>query len=302
MWLLVLCGILTAVPVGAILPLDCVRIPFVGPWSYYHRPLGMQTSTDDVLVAALACQPKLFGFESTQEEVEGSRAVNNCRYLDLGTGIGSTLLIVAYNRHPTESIGIEAQHISFTMAKESVSELGTSSVKVMHADLRNAIPLVGERSFDLITANPPFSRVSDGVLSLPLDEQRRFARFELRGGVEDYCAVAQRLLRPAGRFILAFWHKDNGLQRVKSAAAASGLFCTRRVEVIGGSPTNSQPHISIFELALSAAAPNDATEQVVSLDIRRDSNTGGLSPKYKEICHSLGLRARPLKTKKKMHN
>jgi tRNA1(Val) A37 N6-methylase TrmN6 len=162
---------------------------------------------------------------------------------------------------------------------------------------------------DIVCTNPPFSRVGDGVHSLPQDEQRRFARFELRGGIEDYCAVAQRLLRPAGRFILAFWHKDNGLKRVQAAAAASGLYCTRRVDVVGGSPTNSQPHISIFEFALLSAARNDAAEQaaeqVVSLDIRRDSTTGGLSPKYKEICRSLGLHGRPLKIKiktKKTHN
>lgn len=61
---------------------------------------------------------------------------------------------------------------------------------------------------DLVTANPPYAQLGTGTL--PRDSQRLAARFETRGGVEDYCLVASKLIAEGtGRFILAFWNRDD---------------------------------------------------------------------------------------------
>src|SRR5262249_12273173 len=53
---------------------------------------------------------------------------------------------------------------------------------------------------------------------------------EERGGVEDYCAIAARLLAPGGRFVVcaaAFQHA-----RVLAGSAAATLAVTRTIEVV----------------------------------------------------------------------
>ena len=121
---------------SALVPTDAVRVPYCGSWSYYHRPKGHQTSTDDILVAAVACRPSIiFGASDATPSLTGSR------YLDLGCGIGSTLLCVAFNSRPAMSLGIEAQLISFELVSRTVHELEpgpAASGRVLHGDFGDA--------------------------------------------------------------------------------------------------------------------------------------------------------------------
>ena len=273
-------------------PVDAVRAPYVGDdWHYYFRPNGHQTSTDDVLVAAGACKPWLV-FGSGSDE-NAAALTSSHRYLDLGTGIGSTLLLVAYNAMPLESVGIESQAMSYEMLSRTLSELKEAPpVRAVHGDLRDhATLLPPDSTFHCITANPPFTKLGTGPLCQ--DEQRTYARFELRGGIEEYCDCAAKLLAPDGRFVVAFWHKDDGLSRVKCAAAASGLQIKRRTDVIGGAPDNTVPHISVFELVKG----QEEEERVHELNLTRDPFTGGIGKRYREIQRGLSMRPRPLKSK-----
>ena len=67
---------------------DVVNTQYVGNWHYNYRSRGMKTSTDDVIVAYMACA-------STSSSKD-----NISRYVDFGCGIGSTLLLVDYNLCP----------------------------------------------------------------------------------------------------------------------------------------------------------------------------------------------------------
>lgn len=271
-------------------PIDAIRCPFVGDWKYYYRKKGMQTSSDDVLVACVACKPWIVFAD--EEEPLSPPLIE--KYADLGCGIGSTLLIVAYNTHPLLAIGVEAQEISYQMAARAIEELAPDrnhrgDLKVIQGDLRH-VPLE-HRSFDLITANPPFT--PDGSGTYCKDEQRKFARFELRGGVEQYCERASSLLAHNGRFVLAFWHKD--IPRVENAADKSGLTITRRLDVIAGAPSNTLPHLSIFEMRAGRREEASLPQVVQVLDITRDAVSGGISGRYKFIQKNLHLQPRPLK-------
>ena len=272
------------------LPADAVSVPYVGSWSYYHRQRGMQTSTDDVLVAALACKPHLF-FSSGDNEQQNEVS----RYLDLGTGIGSSLLLVAHNARPQQySIGVEAQEMSVQCLQRTLSEISEKGIDIraLHRDLRDlTLEDFQGFKFDVITANPPFAPPSSGTLCA--DEQRRYARFELRGGVEEYCSCASRLLAEHGRFVLAFWVKQDGRRRVEEAARSAGLVIPRRIDVIAGAPSNTKPHLHIFEMKRGGEAGLECDE--FELDIRRDPLTGGLSKTYLSIMRELGMQQRPLK-------
>ena len=88
-------------------PDDVRRDRLIGDWHIYQRTGGHRTSTDDLITAWLASQ---------------SVASPPARYLDLGCGIGSVLLMVSHRLTPTVAIGVEAQPQSAHMAKRAVAE------------------------------------------------------------------------------------------------------------------------------------------------------------------------------------
>ena len=311
-------------------PNDATTCLYVGDWSYWYRKKGMQTSTDDILVAFVALHPELD--ERLLQDITSAikeppplsdRIASEpvvTRYVDLGCGVGSTLLLVSHFLRPGKfSIGIEAQDESFRLLQRTLDELPSDSpnIEVAHEDIRalthsshastikdrdDSSPkslsalkhmLVGQ--CDLITANPPYAPLQSGTLCK--DAQRRSARFELRGGVEEYLVTARALLSPTGRFVLAFWSRSD--DRVKKAVAAvEGLEIHRRFDILMGEAGRSDPHLSIYDIR-HKPLPEDsrvtAESEALVIDITRDPVTGGLNKKYDAIRSLLGCAPRPLK-------
>lgn len=186
------------------LPTDAEREELVGSWSMYQRRGGHRASTDDVVTAWLA--------------VRGSSSAP-ARYLDLGCGVGTVLLLTAHALRPGRSVGIEAQDESHTMCARSIAELpDPPAIQLLHGDFRS-VDVAALGPFDLVTGSPPYFPEGTGVL--PADPQRRACRFELRGGVEDYAIAAARVLAPGGRFVVVF--PSAGAARAQAAAGAAGL-------------------------------------------------------------------------------
>ena len=227
---------------------DVVNKPYVGDWRYNYRLKGMKTSTDDIIVAYLACA--------------SSSSVNISKYVDFGCGVGSTLLLVAHYLKPRESIGLEAQRQSFQLLQETIKNLPFSTIdenkviEVLHTDLRHND--IEPSSVQLITANPPYAPLTSGTLCK--DSQRRSARFEIRGAVEDYMSAAKRLLTTDGRFILSFWLQNDGDQRVRKAAKQVGMKIVRSIDVLMGDVSVTIPHITIYELMHIEYAHNNVIQ------------------------------------------
>ena len=219
-------------------PCDAGNIPLVGDWNYWNRKNGMKTSTDDILLSYLAC----LSYYNT------SSSINS--YADLGCGIGSVLLIVANNLKPSISYGIEAQYQSYLLLNRTISQilekdsLFLPSITLLNIDLRkNTLPL---NSIELLTANPPYLSMKTGTLCK--DSQRRSARFEIRGGVEDYMQTASKLLRSNGKFFLSFWQQRSGDLRVKKAAESASLKIISTTYAYMGDTSVTSPHLAIYEI------------------------------------------------------
>ena len=223
-------------------PDDAVHDRLIADWSIYQRRGGHRTGTDDFLAA-------WFAVSHCGGEVE--------RYLDLGCGIGSVLLMTAQVLRPTVSIGIEAQPQSAMMAQRSVDELPANapSVQVMLGDIREHGSLPGQ--FDLISGSPPYFPLNAGVL--PKDEQRRACRFEVRGGVEDYCRAAAAALTPDGTFTLV--HQTTWHPRVSAAAAEAGLHEIARADV-HMRVDRPDPFLSVYAFG---KAPSESTVTTFSV-------------------------------------
>jgi hypothetical protein len=91
------------------MPEDATSDLLARGWRLYQRRRGHRTSSDDQLAAWMAVR------------AVGSASVE--RYLDIGCGIGSVLLLTGATLRPARSLGVEAQRQSARMAHQSVVEL-----------------------------------------------------------------------------------------------------------------------------------------------------------------------------------
>ena len=181
----------------------------------------------------------------------------------------------------TQSVGIEAQTLSHGLAVRSIAYNGVEHrVRALHGDLRDASLLHPDAVFDLVTGSPPYIPIGDGVMSDK--EQCAPARFELRGGIEDYCLAAARWMAPGGRFV--FCHAAPQRARCFDAAAAAGLSVTRYMEVV---PREGRsPLLTLFAARVSAAGdgPPEAEPPLVV----RDAD-GGRTPGYLQLRDDMGM-------------
>ena len=150
-------------------------------------------------------------------------------FVDLGCGIGSVLLMVAW-RFPTASgFGIEAQDISIELARRNVRENGLGTrVTLLHGDLRDVTRDWPHGRSALVTGTPPYLPI--GTASPSPDPQRAACRIELRGGIEDYLAAAARILTPDG--VVVACSDGRAPERVLRGADAAGLVPLRRLDVV----------------------------------------------------------------------
>lgn len=133
--------------------------------------------------------------------------------------------MVAYKNPSTIAVGIEAQEMSFELATRNVArnELDTR-VQLHHGDLRDPEWVHRIGRFDLVTGTPPY--MPEGTSTPSPDPQKRFARVEMRGGVEAYVEAASRLMTDEGRLVVCADARRP--ERVEGAAAEHGLWILRR--------------------------------------------------------------------------
>ncbi len=201
--------------------------------SVFQRRKGHRFSSDDTVTAWVALQV----------------CPRPARILDLGCGLGSVLLHLAWSVPAATLVGVEAQDISFELLQRNLAHNGLGDrVTVHHGDLRDRDVLAAlGGAFDLITGTPPYFPVSTATDAL--DEQRAFARIEYRGGIESYVAAAAGKLTTNGWFVVC--GDADAASRLERAAGDHGLAVRRRYTVIprAGRP----PLFSVWALHRSAA-------------------------------------------------
>lgn len=216
----------------------------VGDWRIFQRVDGHRWSLDDLVTAAVAADgpaPR--------------------RALDLGCGIGSVLLMVAWAFPDARLIGVEAQAISAALARRSIRYDGCEyRVEIAVGDLRDAALLPAD-SFDLITGTPPY--FAPGTHTRSEAVQRGPCRHELRGGVEDYVRAAAGRLAASGRFV--FCCADRQREHALAVLETAGLRPRREVEVVprAGKP----PLVAVFE-AVRASEAGGASSERETLTVR----------------------------------
>ena len=180
----------------------------------HQRAKGHRFSSDDLVTALVA----------------HDAAPDARRIVDLGCGIGSVLLHLAWSCPAATLVGIEAQDVSFALLRRNVDDNGLAArVAIHHGDLRDdaALAQLGV-GFPLVTGTPPYFPIGTSVDAL--DPQRAYARIEYRGGVEAYLRAGARLLAADGVMVLCGDARAEA--RVAAAAAEVGLHVSARCDVI----------------------------------------------------------------------
>lgn len=184
--------------------------PFLNGAVRIHQPVdGYRFSIDSVLLAGFA------------------RARTGERVLDLGTGCGVILLIMAHHYHLGSFTGIEIQEELAALASRGFEENGwNESGVVICGDFRTPGSFE-EGSYDLVVCNPPYFEAARGKISS--NRGRAFARQGLTAELSDVMAAAERAMAPGGRLCLIWpWNRR---KEVSKAASANGLrvFLSRAV-------------------------------------------------------------------------
>lgn len=235
-----------------------------GDWRIFQRVTGHRWSLDDLVAAHLAAR----SMPSPPE-----------RFLDLGCGIGSVLMMIAWRFPEARGVGIEAQALSAGLARRSLAYNGAAErVEVRSGDLREEAR--DGRIYPLVTGTPPY--FPPGTSTESEVDQRLHCRVEMRGGVEAYVEAAARSLAPGGRFVLCAQHPQAA--RVVEALDAAKLSVHERVNVV---PREGKAPLLV--LYVTAWEPGPGREWTFAV---RDA-AGAWTPEFVEVRTAMGLPPSP---------
>ena len=239
-----------------------------GNWRILQRLDGHRTSLDDLVTAHLAAS------------LVASPA--HSRWLDLGTGVGSVALFLAWRFPQARGLGVEVQALSAAMARRSFAWNGAADrVEIRDGDLRDSALLAGQGPFDLVTGTPPYFPIGSGPQSDRT--QRAPCRFEHHGGVEAYCEAAARVLAPNAPFVACeAWTQR---ERVEPAGRAAGLSLTHWREVIPRE--GKSPLFVVF--AMTAASQPGALVKPSPLVVR--DRQGRRTSEFAAVREAMGMPA-----------
>ncbi len=229
-----------------------------------QRLRGHRYSLDDVLTAFVAAR----------------RAPAAQRILDLGSGIGSVAIMLAWTHRDASLTTVEAQEISFALQERNVERNGLRArLRPVCGDFRD--PEVRARlgeGFDLVTGTPPY--FSPAATLPSSDPQRAYARVERRGGVEDYLSTARALVAEGGVIVVCADAKKPA--RVTGQLDALGLSAEH--ELVVSPRAGKEPLFTVWTLRRGPALAEPRREDFVAR-----SHDGARTEAQREIRAFFGL-------------
>lgn len=118
--------------------------------------------------------------------------------LELGTGSGIVLLILAFRYPDAGYIGVEVQSGLYQLALKNVQmNRMQDRIRLLHMDMRDLRLEQTGGAVDTLVCNPPYRRVAAGRLNP--NHQKAIARHEMKLNLPDLLQTVQRMLRPGGR-------------------------------------------------------------------------------------------------------
>ncbi|MBE6549647.1 MAG: SAM-dependent methyltransferase [Ruminococcaceae bacterium] len=125
------------------------------------------------------------------------------RAVELGTGTGIISLLCASRKRFSHIDVFEVQEDFATLAQRNVSlNRLDEKMTVYQDDIRNVSANKLGYEIDVVFTNPPYMRTDSGKRNL--SDYKYIARHEVCGGIFDFCAAADRLLKHGGKFYCVY--------------------------------------------------------------------------------------------------
>lgn len=178
----------------------------------------------------------------------------NSKVVDLGTGTGIIPLIINGKNSVEKIYGIEIQEEVADMASRSVSlNKLEDKIEILNLDLKQAPEVLGVNSYDVVTSNPPYMAVGEGLINE--DSKKQISRHEVKCNMEDVAEAASRLLRHHGKFYLV--HRPSRLVDILISLRKHKLE-PKRIRFVHPK-VGEKPNLLLIE-AVKAAKPELRTE------------------------------------------
>jgi tRNA1(Val) A37 N6-methylase TrmN6 len=134
--------------------------------------------------------------------------------LDLGCGVGSVGLCLAWRRPDLGITGLDREPVFVAAARANAARNGMRDrLQILEADLRDPL----SRKFDQVAMNPPYLKAGTATVSAhPL---KAAATAESEAKLDDWIAAARDALKPGG--ILTMIHRADRLDDVLACVARS---------------------------------------------------------------------------------
>lgn len=205
--------------------------------------------------------------------------------LDLGSGIGSVGMIAAWRLPGARFVTVEAQEDSVRLARKSVRFNGLEErYEIRHGDFRDPQIIRADEKFDLVLGSPPYFPIGAGIEGN--HPQKIACRFELRGDIADYCAVASAHLTMGGFFACVFPTEQLG--RAENAARKAGLIIVRRRPVV--LREGDEPLISLFGMFRADHLPDSMHGRTwVEPELIIRQKDGSVHPEYAALKLAIGF-------------
>jgi len=128
--------------------------------------------------------------------------------LDIGCGNAPIPLILS-TKTKAQITGVEIQKEVFDLAVESVKINNLQEqINIINADINELYKELETESFDIITCNPPFFKVSENS-NLNESEYKTVARHEVKLNLEEIMKISKKLLKNNG--VLGIVHRPERL-------------------------------------------------------------------------------------------
>lgn len=125
------------------------------------------------------------------------------KVIDLGTGNGVIACILAFRYPLARVIGLEIQEAMVDRAFRSVAlNKLQGRVEIVHGDVCSIERMFSPQSFDAVVCNPPYRGQASGRMSP--DPERRIARHEIEGGLDDFIRAGSYVLRHGGTMAVIY--------------------------------------------------------------------------------------------------
>jgi len=164
------------------------------------------------------------------------------KHLDLCCGNGVIPILVAARQNIASHVGIEIQKELADMARRSLIYNNLEDkIEIVHGDVNDAVKLVQNAGFDVVTANPPYIINSPESL-INTSSHKAIARHEILCTLNNVCAAASWALRFGGRFYMV--HRPARLADIFCSLRAHGL--EPKTMMLVQSIVNDEPNIVLI--------------------------------------------------------